>query len=95
LGFFGTCGIVGATREGTEVPFNVNSVMIPAKRIMGIVQGDVISKTFIPTLIEFYRQGRFPFDRLLKNYDFDDINQAISDSESGKVIKPVLNIGRV
>jgi aryl-alcohol dehydrogenase len=95
LGFFGTCGIVGATKEGTEVPFNVNSVMIPAKRIVGIVQGDVISKTFIPTLIEFYRQGRFPFDRLIKHYAFDDINSAMADSESGKVIKPVLRIGTV
>lgn len=93
LGFFGTCGIVGATKMGTEVPFDVNSVMIPAKKIMGVVQGDVISETFIPTLIEFYRQGRFPFDRLIKHYDFADINQAVEDSEQGRTIKPVLRIG--
>jgi aryl-alcohol dehydrogenase len=94
LGFFGTCGIVGAPKETAEVPFNVLSVMIPAKKIMGIVQGDVISETFIPTLIEFYRQGRFPFDRLVKHYAFEDINQAMADSESGKTIKPVLRIGK-
>jgi len=93
LGFFGTCGIVGATPMGTEVAFDVNSVMIPAKKIMGVVQGDVVSDTFIPTLIELYRQGRFPFDRLLRHYDFADINQAVEDSESGRVIKPVLRIG--
>jgi aryl-alcohol dehydrogenase len=95
LGFFGTCGIVGATPEGTEVAVDVNGVMIPAKRIMGIVQGDVIAHTFIPTLIEFYRQGKFPFDRLIKHYDFEQINEAIADSESGKTIKPVLRIGDV
>lgn len=95
LGFFGTCGIVGATPEGTEVAVDVNSVMIPAKRIMGIVQGDVIAHTFIPTLIEFYRQGKFPFDKLIKHYDFEQINEAIADSESGKTIKPVLRIGEV
>jgi aryl-alcohol dehydrogenase len=67
--------------------------MIPGKRIMGIVQGDVVSETFIPTLIEYYRQGRFPFDRLIRHYDFADINQAMDDSESGKTIKPVLRIG--
>jgi aryl-alcohol dehydrogenase len=92
LGFFGTCGIVGAVPAGTEVPFDVLGVMIPAKRIMGIVQGDVISQTFIPTLIEYYRQGRFPFDRLIKHYDFEQINEAIADSETGKTIKPVLRI---
>jgi aryl-alcohol dehydrogenase len=92
LGFFGTCGIVGATPMGTEVAVDVNGIMIPAKRIMGIVQGDVIAQTFIPTLIEFYRQGRFPFDRLIRHYAFEDINQAIEDSETGKTIKPVLRI---
>lgn len=93
LGIFGTCGIVGAPALGSEVNVDIMGVMIPGKRVMGIVQGDVVSSTFIPTLIEFYRQGRFPFDRLIKYYDFADINQAIADSESGKTIKPVLRIG--
>jgi len=95
LGIFGTCGIVGAPALGTEVAVDVMGVMIPGKMIKGIVQGDAVSSTFIPTLIEFYRQGRFPFDRLIKHYDFADINQAIEDSESGKTIKPVLRIGSV
>lgn len=93
LGIFGTCGIVGAPPLGSEVSVDVMGVMIPGKRVMGIVQGDVVSATFIPTLIELYRQGRFPFDRLIKHYDFADINQAIEDSETGKTIKPVLRIG--
>lgn len=93
LGIFGTCGIVGAPPLGTEVNVDVMGVMIPGKMVKGIVQGDAVSSTFIPTLIEYYRQGRFPFDRLIKHYDFADINQAIEDSETGKTIKPVLRIG--
>jgi aryl-alcohol dehydrogenase len=57
---------------------------------MGIVQGDVVSRTFIPELIELYRQGRFPFDRLVKFYPFDQVNQAMADSEAGIAIKPIL-----
>jgi aryl-alcohol dehydrogenase len=90
LATLGTCGIVGATREGTEASFNVNDVMIPGRRIMGIVQGDVVSRAFIPELIELYRQGRFPFDRLIKFYRFEELNQAMADSESGVTIKPIL-----
>lgn len=90
VGLLGTCGIVGATPEGTEASFNVNDVMIPGRRIMGIVQGDVVSRTFIPELIELYRQGRFPFDRLVKFYPFDQVNQAMADSEAGITIKPIL-----
>ena len=94
LAILGTCGIVGATPEGTEASFNVNDVMIPGRRIMGIVQGDVVSRTFIPELIELFRQGRFPFDRLVKFYSFEDVNQAMADSESGVTIKPVLRFAQ-
>jgi len=31
----------------------------------------------IPELIELYRQGRFPFDKLVKFYPFDQINEAV------------------
>lgn len=92
LGIFGTCGIVGATKVGTEVAFNVNDVMIPGRRIVGIVQGDVVAKTFIPILVNLYKQGRFPFDRLVRFYDFNNINQAVEDSERGVTIKPILRI---
>lgn len=88
----GTCGIVGATKMGTEVAFNINDVMIPGKRIMGIVQGDVVANAFIPTLVELHLQGRFPFDKLCRFYSFEQINQAMADSESGITIKPILRM---
>jgi aryl-alcohol dehydrogenase len=88
----GTCGIVGATKMGTEVAFNINEVMIPGKRIMGIVQGDVVANAFIPVLVDLYLQGRFPFDKLCRFYSFEQINEAMSDSERGITIKPILRM---
>jgi aryl-alcohol dehydrogenase len=88
----GTCGIVGATKMGTEVAFNINEVMIPGKRIMGIVQGDVVANAFIPTLVDLHLQGRFPFDKLCRFYSFEQINEAMADSESGITIKPILRM---
>lgn len=92
LTILGTCGIVGATKVGTEVAFNINDVMIPGKRIQGIVQGDVVAHAFIPTLVNLYLQGRFPFDKLCRFYRFDEVNQAMADSESGVTIKPILRM---
>jgi aryl-alcohol dehydrogenase len=92
LTILGTCGIVGAPKLGTEASFDVNMVMVPGKRIMGIVEGDVVPQVFIPELIALHAQGRFPFDRLVKFYDFADINQAVADSESGVTIKPILRL---
>lgn len=86
----GTCVVLGATQE---VTFHCeNELMGLGKTITGLVEGRSIPKVFIPKLLEYYRQGRFPFDRLMEYYDFSDINRAFEDSHTGKVIKPVLRM---
>ncbi len=64
------------------------------KRTLGIIQGDAIPQQFIPKLIDLYLKGKFPFDHLIKFYDFKKINQAIADSKRGATIKPVLRINQ-
>jgi aryl-alcohol dehydrogenase len=95
LTILGTCAIVGATKMGTEASFNVNDVMIPGKRIVGVVQGDVVANSFIPKLVELYLQGRFPFDRLCRFYSLEEVNEAMADSERGVTIKPILRMPAV
>lgn len=63
------------------------------KKAIGIIQGDAVPQRFIPKLIDLYRKGLFPLDRLVKFYPFADINRAIADSRRGDTIKPVLRIG--
>src|SRR5665213_912114 len=46
-----------------------------------------------PNRLELGRAGRFPVDRMMTYYDFDQIDQAAKDAEAGIVIKPVLRIG--
>jgi aryl-alcohol dehydrogenase len=65
------------------------------RKTLGIIQGDAVPQHFIPKLIHLYQAGQFPFDRLLKFYDFGDINRAIADSRRGDTIKPVLRISGV
>ncbi len=65
-------------------------IMGPGRKIMGSTEGDAVCKTFIPKMVDYYKQGRFPFDKLVKFYDFKDIDQAFEDSLAGKVIKPVV-----
>ena len=62
------------------------------KSIQGIVEGDSTTKIFIPQLVELYLQGRFAFDKLVKYYDFKDINQAAKDSAEGITLKPIVRI---
>lgn len=62
------------------------------KRAVSIIQGDSVPQRFIPRLIELYLEGRFPFDRLVKFYDFAAISKAMEDSRKGRTVKPVLRI---
>jgi len=88
----GTCGFVGASALGTELSLDIGNFMTAGKTLRGIVEGDANSAVFIPQMIELYLQGRFPFDRLITFYPFSELNQAIADSEAGKVIKPVVRM---
>jgi aryl-alcohol dehydrogenase len=92
LAIRGTCGIVGAPALGTEASFDVNGVMTTGKRIIGIIEGDSTPDLFIPALVELYMQGRFPFDKLVKFYPFDRINEAAENSEKGITIKPIIKL---
>jgi len=41
-------------------------------------------------MLAWYREGKFPFDRLIKTFPFSAINEAAAASENGSAIKPVL-----
>jgi aryl-alcohol dehydrogenase len=65
------------------------------RRTLNIIQGDAVPQCFIPKLIKLHQAGQFPYDRLLKFYDFSQINKAIADSKRGYTIKPVLRISKM
>ena len=88
----GTLGLVGASDADAMLHFNETSLMGGGKRVMGILEGDSDPQVFIPQLIEHHVAGRYPFDRLVEMFAFDDINAAFEASESGRVIKPVLKV---
>jgi len=92
LGGLGCLGVVGAPPLGTTAEFDVNDLLLGGKSIRGIVEGDSVPQKFIPQLVELYLQGRFAFDKLIKIYPFEQINQAAEDSEKGITLKPVLRI---
>jgi aryl-alcohol dehydrogenase len=87
----GICGLTGVVPPGTEVGLNMDLIM-NARTVTGILGGDAVPDLFIPRLIELQSQGRFPFERMITFYPFDEINQAVEDMESGKVMKPVLRM---
>ncbi len=85
----GTCGLIGAAALGVEVSLEMSKILF-GRTIKGIMQGDCVPDVFVPKLVEFWRAGLFPFDKLTKLYDISEINDAIHAAESGEVVKPIV-----
>lgn len=86
----GQAAIVGVT---PEMNIDVhNDLMAEGKSMIGVIEGDSVPRVFIPKLVEYYKAGKFPFDRLVKFYSFDQINEAFEDSANGSTVKPILKL---
>jgi aryl-alcohol dehydrogenase len=89
LGGGGLCGLAGLAPHTSEL--NIPYVAIQAGRKMqGIIMGTAVPEIFIPKMIDLYKLGRFPFDKMISFYSFDQINQAVEDSTKGKTLKAVM-----
>ncbi|MFC0582295.1 NAD(P)-dependent alcohol dehydrogenase [Micrococcoides hystricis] len=62
------------------------------QRVIGVLGGGSTSTQLIPTILELHRQGRFPLEKLVKTYAFDDLEQAIADTSAGTTVKAVLEL---
>ena len=95
VGPLGTCGLIANKGPTQSVPVNILGAMLRGRSVRGIVQGDSVPDIFIPRLVDFFMQGRFPLDRLVRFYAFEEIEQALLDLEHGVTIKPILRMPTV
>ena len=86
----GTCVVIGVPRAGETVAVDVINLVGRGLRIVGTNQGDAVPRVFIPQLIDLYRRGRLPVDKIVTCFQLADINKAAEASLNGSVIKPVL-----
>jgi aryl-alcohol dehydrogenase len=91
VGMLGTLVLVGGAPAGARFSLDHLSTLW-GKRVIGVLGGGGRSGQLIPALVALYQQGRFPFDRLVKYYEMGEIEQALADSQSGQVIKPILRM---
>ena len=87
----GVCGLVGVGGDITLPSWALTSGLT----LKYLMEGDAVPQQFIPRLITLWQQGRFPFDRLIRLYALDEINEAERDAASGETVKPVLLPGEL
>src|SRR5579863_6799324 len=89
VGMRGTVALIGGAPAGASFSLDHMSTLW-GKRVVGILGGEGRSASLIPTLITLNAQGRFPYDRLVRKFPLEEVNEAMEASHHGEVIKPVL-----
>lgn len=89
LGSPGHCASVGFQGLENEITIDQGHLLL-GRTLSGVIEGDVDPQVFIPRMIEMYKAGDFPFDKLIQTFPFEKINEAFKSSHDGQAIKPVV-----
>ncbi len=89
LGPFGKMSMLGVTHEDPRERVTPRSPG-PNQRVFYSIAGDSDPQQFIPYMIRCYREEKFPFNKLIREYPASEINEAVRDSLDGATIKPLL-----
>lgn len=71
------------------IQFDMQEFFGGTKRMEVNYLGDCLAKDHLPKMIQWYRDGKFPFDKFIKFYDAKDVSKALEDMKT-EVIKPII-----
>lgn len=86
LGPGGEAVLVGAGQGELRVA----PALLAGRTVTFAMEGGSVPQLFLPQLVEHWRAGRFPVERLVTTYTLDEIDRAEADSVAGTTIKPVI-----
>ncbi len=91
LGKHGKLIQLGGPPLDASIPLLMSEFFFNHKTLESSVLGDSISRDVLPKMIQWWRQGKFPIEKLVKFFPASaGPNAALQGMESGAVIKPVL-----
>jgi aryl-alcohol dehydrogenase len=85
----GVCATVGLQALDNDITIDQGHLLM-GRTLTGVIEGDADPHQLIPHLIDMWRDGRFPFDRLVTEYPLEELETALEDFHASKVIKPIL-----
>jgi aryl-alcohol dehydrogenase len=84
----GRMGVIGIG-PSQSMSFEWRSVL-NGRSVTGIIAGSSIPQVFLPQLLDLHAAGRFPVDRMMSYFPFEQINEAVAAVRRGEVGKAVL-----
>ncbi|MET8430928.1 NAD(P)-dependent alcohol dehydrogenase [Nocardia sp. NPDC004860] len=91
LGARGVLGMIGVPADpAAALPVALIPAVLQGLTIRGVTEGDADPQAFIPYLLDLYREGKFPFHKLISTMPLSRINEAIAAQHRGDAVKVVL-----
>ncbi|KIW68767.1 hypothetical protein PV04_04689 [Phialophora macrospora] len=90
LGKHGKFIQLGAPAFGTEITLPLQQFFTENKSLECQYLGNTTGQAWVPVMIKWWREGKFPVEKIVKSYPAKEAVQALHDMEVGDTIKPVL-----
>ena len=91
----GTLVLVGLPANNATVALTVFDSVVNERKVIGSAMGSTRLSVDVPRLIDLYRHGRLKLDELITNrYPLEQINTAIEEVETGRVLRNVILFGQ-
>lgn len=81
---------VGTGMPDANLTLHMQSFMVSGKQYFGAVQGHSRTREYIPKMIQWWKEGIFPVEKLVKFFDFTDFENAVKVMGQGDVVKPIM-----
>ncbi|MGV9864708.1 zinc-binding dehydrogenase, partial [Rhodococcus koreensis] len=81
----GKAVFVGAGNDLTIPP-----MLLAGRTLTYVLEGSAVPRVLIPHLLDLWRAGAFPFEKMITTFPLSEINQAEHACRNGEVVKPVL-----
>ncbi|KIW30070.1 uncharacterized protein PV07_05846 [Cladophialophora immunda] len=90
LGRHGRLIQLGVPRPGSQITLPLSEFFGANKSFECHYLGNTTGQAWIPVMIQWWREGRFPIEKIVKTFPAKDALLALQGMEDGSAIKPVL-----
>ena len=73
-----------------HLTLHMQSFMVSGKQYFGAVQGHSRTAEWIPQMIQWWKEDKFPVSRLVKFFSFEEYDEALKVMGRGDVVKPIM-----
>ena len=84
----GIAALVAATEPALQL--DLTDLIGGCKSLVGVIEGGGVANDVVTRLVDLHSRGLFPFERMVRFYDADQINHAVEDMLAGTTIKPII-----